>query len=386
MTTTAHTAPLSRFVAHIATLAAAGTACGAQAYRCAAVAGLAVMFFLAPNVAGPALAQNAEPPADWSAGVEVKKTPAEAKPSNTTVIERAEDAKTGTTLAGGQLKLVALLTADGQQIDQGLIWRVYQDAGDPLAKAKLIAEKREASPVLKLPPGEYTVNASFGRAHITRKVTLKPDAPSLEQFVLNAGGLRVTALVGGKKAPEGMATYALYADDRDQSDNRSPVMTGAKPNLIMRLNAGIYRIVSVYGDANARVEADVTVEAGKLTEANITHTAGKATFRLVTRAGGEALPDTHWTVLAANGDVIKESVGALPTHVLAPGDYTVLAKLGGLAFKRPFTVKDGETVTVEVLKEGGESPATSQEQQPSAGLTPADIDPSLEPSLEIKNP
>jgi phosphoglycolate phosphatase-like HAD superfamily hydrolase len=161
-------------------------------------------------------------------------------------------------------------------------------------------------------------------------------------------------------------------------------MTGAKPNLIMRLNAGIYRLVSVYGDANARVEADVTVEAGKLTEADIAHTAGKATFRLVTREGGEALPDTHWTVIAASGDVIKESVGALPTHVLAPGDYTVLAKLSGLAFKRAFTVKDSETVTVEVLKEGGETPEAAGE--PSIGLTPAGIDPSLEPALELKNP
>lgn len=336
--------------------------------------------FVTAALPSAAQAQESEAPG-WDAGVEIKKTPPTgAKSSNTTVIERAGDSKSGSTLTGGQLKLVALLTADGQQIDQGLVWRIYQDATEPQAKAKLIAEKREASPVLKLPPGDYTVNASFGRAHITRKVTLKPDAPTLEQFVLNAGGLRVTALVGGQKAPDGMVSYALFADDREQFENRTPVMANAKPNLIMRLNAGIYRLVSTYGDANARIEADVTVEAGKLTEASIAHTAGKATFRLVTRAGGEALPDTHWSVFGANGDVVKESVGALPTHVLAPGSYTVVAKWSGLSFKRAFTVADGATVTVEVLKEGGAAP--DDDAVSAAGVTPGDI----APSLEIKNP
>jgi hypothetical protein len=255
------------------------------------------------------------------------------------------------------------------------VWRVYQNATDAAAKAKLVTENREASPVLKLPPGDYTINASFGRAHLTRKVSLKANAPAVEQFVLNAGGLRLNAVVGGKPAAAGMISYSIFSDDRDQFANRTAVMSGAKPNLIMRLNAGIYRLVSVYGDANARVETDVTVEAGKLTEATVVHTAGIATFRLVTRAGGEALPDTYWTVSASNGDTVKESVGALPTHTLAPGKYTVAAKWSGQVYKREFAVKDGETASVEVLKDGGTA----------AAEVPAESD-SVAPSLEIKSP
>jgi hypothetical protein len=323
--------------------------------------------------ASAAQAETTPPAAGWNTGVEVKKTPAAnvGKPNNTTTIERSGDGKAGAPGAGGQLHLVALLTADGQQIDQGLVWRVFQGTSDPTAKAKLIAENREASPTLKLPPGDYTVNASFGRAHITRKISLKANTPANEQFVLNAGGLRVSALVDGKPAPPGMVSYAIFSDDRDQSSGRTAVMAGAKPNLIMRLNAGIYRIVSTYGDANAHVETDVTVEAGKLTEASVTHSAGKAMFRLVTRAGGEALPDTHWSVIAANGDVVKESVGALPTHMLAPGSYSVTAKSSGQLYKQAFAVKAGETVTVEVLKDGGEAAAAPEV---------------IAPSLEIKNP
>ena len=336
-----------------------------------------------------ASAARAEPEAGWQTGVEVKKTapaapaqPKATKPQkanpNTTVIERSDGASDTAGIAGSsQLKLVALLTADGQQIDQGMVWRVFQHGTGAAAKSKLVTENRDASPALKLQPGDYTINASFGRANLTRKVTVKPGAAATEQFVLNAGGLRVNANVANKPAPDGMVTYAIYSDDRDQFANRTAVMAGAKPGLIIRLNAGIYRVVSIYGDANARVETDVNVEAGKLTEASVAHAAAKAAFKLVTRAGGEAQPDTHWTIHSAAGETVKESVGALPSHILAPGDYTVSAKSAGRAFQRKFSLRDGEMANIEVIAEGQDATAV-----------PGDISPSLEiePSLELKNP
>lgn len=300
---------------------------------------------------------------NWSTGVDVKKTvPAKpkakapaAKPANTTVIERSSDtANTG----NGELRLVALLTADGQQIDEGVVWRVFQTAAH--TKAKLITEKREATPQLKLQPGDYTINAAFGRANLTRKISVKAGSSATEKFVLNAGGLRVNASVSGKPAPEGSVTYAIISDDREQIGNRGEVMSNAKPGLIIRLNAGIYHIVSTYGDANAKVEADVTVEAGKLTEAAVIHQAAKAAFKLVNHPGGEALPDTHWTIQTLSGENVKESVGALPTHVLAPGDYKVLAKSGGRVYQREFTVKDGEMVSVEVVTQSGDPNGATQ--------------------------
>ncbi len=126
-------------------------------------------------------------------------------------------------------------------------------------------------------------------------------------------------------------------------------MTGARPGLVIRLNAGIYHIVSTYGDANATVESDVTVEAGKLTEAQISHSAAKATFKLVSRQGGEALSDTQWTIQTKDGRVVKESVGALPSHLLAPGEYTAIARSQGKSFTNSFTLKAGETAVVEVV-------------------------------------
>ena len=290
----------------------------------------------------PAASAYAQSPADWLTGLQGT-TPAPAQtPPATSEGEQKDEVVL--------VRMVARLTADGEEIEDGLVWRVFNVAA-PDGHTAQIATKQDARPTFKLKTGDYIVNAALGRAHITRRISVKSragaDTPA-EEFVLNAGGLRLKALVGGAEAPSNAVSYAIYSD-RDQTDNRKLVLTAARPNLVVRLNAGIYHIVSTYGDCNAVVSSDVTVEAGKLTEATVTHSAAKATFKLVHRAGGEALPDTQWTIQDLQGEEVKESVGALPTHILAPGSYTIIAKSQGRQFQRAITLANGETTQVELV-------------------------------------
>ena len=277
---------------------------------------------------------------------------APAKQSSSTTVPRSggdtSTAAPQTTILA-ELRLEALLTSDGQRIDQGLVWRVFGGKSGADGKPKLIATHREASPTVKIPPGDYTVNVAFGRANLTRKIAVKSNEPAIEAFVLNAGGLRVAADIGGTQAPANAITYTIQSDERDQFGNRPTVMTGAKPGLIIRLNAGIYQLTSIYGDANAIVRADITVEAGKLTEAAISHAAGKVAFKLVTEPGGDAVPDTQWSIQTPTGEIVKESVGALPTHILAPGTYAAFAKKAGKSYRRDFMIRPGDVVQVEVV-------------------------------------
>ncbi len=278
--------------------------------------------------------------------------PAPAKQSGSTTVPRSggdapATAPAASTLA--EVRLEALLTSDGQRIDQGLVWRVFGGKSGQDAKPKLIATHREASPTIKVAPGDYTVNVAFGRANLTRKIAVKSTEPSVEAFVLNAGGLRVTADIGGTQAPANAITYTIQSDERDQFGNRPTIMTGAKPGLIIRLNAGIYQLTSIYGDANAIVRADITVEAGKLTEAALSHAAGKVAFKLVTEPGGDAVADTQWSIQTPAGEIVKETVGALPTHILAPGTYAAFAKKAGKSYRRDFMIRSGDVVQVEVV-------------------------------------
>ena len=280
-------------------------------------------------------------------------SPAIELPPNTTVVPRTNpEAKQGPAAASaGQLSLVALLTQDGQSIEQGLVWRVFRDRPGPDGKPRLVSTHREASPLIRLEPGEYVVNVAFGRANLTRKITVSSERAVQERFVLNAGGLRlISQIAGGEVVGERPVVYDIYSDERDQYGQRTKVMSAAKPGIVLRLNAGIYNIVGTYGDANAVVRADVTVEAGKLTEATLVHAAAKVTFKLVARAGGDAIADTQWTIANAQGETVKESVGALPTHIFAPGTYTVSARNAGEVFHRQFAVQAGDAVQVEVMR------------------------------------
>jgi hypothetical protein len=287
---------------------------------------------------GSALAQS---PADWLTGLQQQVAPgAPEKPK--------EEAGDPTAIV--QVPMTARLTADGEEIEEGLVWRVFGRSPGGESGTALLFTQQQARPTFKLRTGDYVVNAAFGRAHITRRISVKPGQTDgvVEDFVLNAGGLRVKAQVGGSDAPQNTVSFSIYSD-RDQTDNRKLILSAARPNLVVRLNAGIYHIVSTYGDCNAVVRSDVTVEAGKLTEAIVTHSAAKATLKLVHRAGGEALPDTQWTIQTPEGEEIKESVGALPTHILAPGKYVVLAKSQGRSFQREITLANGETTQVELV-------------------------------------
>ena len=299
------------------------------------------------QVPTPEIPQPAAPAEGWSAGV----TPPAAAGNLTVVPRTGSDAAADGDASLGQVRLVALLTADGQKIDRDLVWRIFSETDAQHGKSKLLNTLRAPSPLLRLPTGTYLVNAAFGRANVTRKINLTPEAGNpnaTEKFVLNAGGMRVSAKVAETAAPSNAVVYSIFSD-RDQSGDRRLIIAGVKPGLIVRLNAGIYHIVSTVGDANATVESDVTVEAGKLSEANVAHSAAKATFKLVSRPGGEALAGTQWTIKTEQGATVKESTGALPSHVLAPGNYTAIARAQGKMFQRQFSVSDGQATQVEVL-------------------------------------
>jgi preprotein translocase subunit YajC len=249
----------------------------------------------------------------------------------------------------GSLTLTALLADVGPRIDRGLTWRIFRPAQGS-AGPRLIGEHREPSPTLNLPAGIYVINVAFGLAHLTRTITVKPGDATREQFIINAGGLKIIAKAASSNfTGQVTATYDLYADERDQFGERQKILSNMRPGRITRLNSGIYRIVSRLGNANAIVASEVTVEAGKLTEATVVHEAAKVTFKLVQSQGGDALADAQWIVMNRAGAVIMETAGAVPTHVLAPGDYTISARWGGRLHTRTFAIKSGDNVEVEVV-------------------------------------
>ena len=88
--------------------------------------------------------------------------------------------------------------------------------------------------------------------------------------------------------------------------------------------------------------------------------------------GGEALADTQWSILTTTGDVVKESAGALPTHILAVGDYAVVAKHNTESYTSKFSVISGQAKQIEVVMESGPaSPEALEGDHRASAASPA---------------
>ncbi|GAK69464.1 hypothetical protein RRU01S_06_00720 [Agrobacterium rubi TR3 = NBRC 13261] len=245
----------------------------------------------------------------------------------------------------------AKLTTDGQPMMEGLAWRVFSPMPGPDGKLPMLASSDGGSAEFHLSPGDYFVNVSFGRAGVTKKVSV-PSSGKIDKqvLILDAGGFVLNAVTGtDKRISSGQLKFSIYSSDTQEDGERRLVMSDVKPNTIVRLNAGTYHVVSEYGGINAVVRADIQVEAGKLTEATLQHHAAQVTLKLVSEHGGEAIADTAWSVLTGSGDIVNESVSAFSTMVLADGEYTAIARNKDKVYQRSFKVEAGSDSDVEVL-------------------------------------
>ncbi|MER8855060.1 hypothetical protein NKI51_13120 [Mesorhizobium australicum] len=249
---------------------------------------------------------------------------------------------------GGAITLSAQLTDKGTDITRGLVWRVFKPEAVN-GKLPMVASSHGGSAVFQLEPGSYLVHASYGRAGATKRITVGKEAKQ-ESLVLDAGGLKLDAVLsGGVRIPPKKLRFSIYEGTAEANGDRALIIPDVEPNSVVRLNAGIYHVVSTYGAVNAVIRSDIRVEAGKLTEATVEHHAAEITMKLVREAGGEAIADTSWSLLNESGDPIKETVGAFASMVLAEGDYTIIAKNRDRIYQKDFTVVGGQNQEIEVL-------------------------------------
>ncbi|MBX3596231.1 MAG: hypothetical protein KF874_01560 [Rhizobiaceae bacterium] len=247
------------------------------------------------------------------------------------------------------LILQAKLTEDGSEVTRGMTWRVFRPDPGPDGKLPLIASSQGGSATFELSPGSYLIHAAFGRAGATKRITLAKGGTS-EIVVLDAGGLELNAVgPGGSKVHADKLRFSIYEAKQDANGDRPLIAKDVESNTVVRLNAGMYHIVSTYGAINAVVRSDIRVEAGKLTEATVEHSAAEITLKLVRESGGEALADTSWSILTESGDSVTEKVGPYASMVLATGNYTVIAKNREQIYQRNISVEGGKDAELEVL-------------------------------------
>ena len=231
------------------------------------------------------------------------------------------------------LQLSARLEEEGGNINRDIRWRVQGLEGEILSDV--------TAPVasLSLPPGSYTIYATYGSANFSQTVELKEGKQLAINFVFNIGAMRVLAMAEGLdlEQPARNLIYSTSGKDRGKL-----VTISQNPGEVLRLPAGTYRVESRLEPGNAVSISDITIRPGVLSAVQITHQAGVAHLSYAGNASGEV----HWQILSETGTLEAGIEGASGTAVLKPGTYQAEAQVAGQTMSATFAVSAGQQETV----------------------------------------
>lgn len=227
------------------------------------------------------------------------------------------------------LQLSAKLDENGGLIGRDIRWQVQDTDG------QIVSDVTSPVASLALPPGSYTVHATYGSANFVQPLEIKPGNQIAVNFVFNVGAVRVLAIVDGLDLVQPPRNF-IYSNSG--TDRGKLITISQNPGEVLRLPAGLYRIESRVEPGNAVSVTDVTVEAGRVSAVQISHHAGLAHLSYT----GTATADVRWQILSETGILLAGIDGASGTAVLSPGKYQAEAQVAGHTMSATFAVSAGK--------------------------------------------
>lgn len=225
------------------------------------------------------------------------------------------------------LELSARLTAEGGAVQRNIGWNIR----DPHGVTVYAAETGMAD--VSLPPGDYVVDARYGATVVNQTVSLIPGTRLKVSFVLDAGALKVAPLVSGIPVPPAAARVRVFS-----MDGKKLMAVSVKPEELIRLPEGTYRVESQVSTGNVKAVADVHVTAGRVSSVTIAHKAGLARLAFV----GAPNASVRWEVEDQSGLPIATRGGINANVTLLPGTYTARAQVGAELLTATFNIAAGE--------------------------------------------
>ncbi len=247
-----------------------------------------------------------------------------------------------------KLRLFAKLSENGSLLSKGVVWRIFDASQIEGGQMALLFKSNEAQASFELKSGDYLVHGAYGNAQTSSSIQIR-GAPLTKTIIFEAGALRLNAAISGDIpiSPDKLS-FSIFSNT-DGNNSKKIIAKNIKADEIIYLNAGIYHVVSYFGDINAQVRADLRVEAGQITDATLYHNGAEIRFRLASEPNGKAIADVEWTVKDENGETIYSELGAFPSTILAQGDYSVIAKIGQKVYNRDFQVRPSPPREIELL-------------------------------------
>ena len=225
-----------------------------------------------------------------------------------------------------QLVLDATLGKADGVVDKPVRWRVFKGGSAPDAAALPVLDVLEPRFAAPMTAGTYWIDASFGRANYTAKVTVAEKGPTFVKAVFNAGLVKLS--VDGP-APE---IPIVYTVTKAGAEGAAPLIVSPYRQSELILPVGSYDITAEAGTLSAK--KTVKVSAGARQDVSFALRVSELRLSASALAGGVSPGTYEYTVLVDDPDkpggrrIVARSTAPAPVFRLPAGTYYIQVKSG----------------------------------------------------------
>jgi Ca-activated chloride channel family protein len=240
-----------------------------------------------------------------------------------------------------RVRMTARLGPSGQPITQDVTWRIWP-AGSTGAT---IAESSSPTFETALEPGSYRLEVRSGLVTAERDFEIKSGGVAPVEVALEAGRLRVAALLRRGGQPHATARITIRPDQEGEIQPPA-IWLGTGGELI--LPPGAYRVRA--GEGRAQVEQRITLRAGQAASIELATDTGRITFSAGPRDGNFALDDVLLRILEADPEApggfreVYRTTSPTADVALPAGTYQLSARIGATETRERVSLTAGDDV------------------------------------------
>jgi hypothetical protein len=264
----------------------------------------------------------------------------------------------------GNLRLTSVLSAGGSPYP-GTHFTVLREQPDAFGKMRstvMAIAGPKAFADIDVTPDRYRVEARNGSVTVEREITVPASGQLATEIVLDAGEVRLHALLDGAGNTAEQAWFRILRSDIDSYGRPQLVQVasdGYAESARFVLPVGDYVAEARYGDALVREDFKVT--AGTSRELDLLLNAGHVTLTATFDDQGLPAEGVAYNLYRRTGDPASPWVEAATsenahsvTFVLPAGEYRASARLDFAQVETDVTVTAGEEQVLEMPLNAGE--------------------------------
>ena len=247
----------------------------------------------------------------------------------------------------GTLSLSAKSRPDGPDLNN-LYYSIFETDPDTYRATRMIARTGARNPSFDLPAGNYIVQVVHGEAESQSRVTVRPGETTEKALLVRSAELRLSSRISGQKSLiTNDISYRIFDLNKATESGGLEVLRTSRPEAVVHLNSGAYRVVSRLGRLNARSENTVLLQPGEQKSLEFLHRVGELSLKLVHENADQTVTGVFWSIRTLDNQEIWRTSLPSPKFILRSGRYRVIAEANNQRLEKQISVSTGDKKNVE---------------------------------------